>query len=145
MFGKGRREGEAAAIGEGVYSEDASRQTYDKLAELAETVLQSGYSVIIDATFLERQQRNPFKQLVDRLGVPIRILFFRTDADLLRQRISSREREGSDISEADLSVLEHQLETYTGLDDDEQGYTVTIDTESINESQQILELINQSL
>ena len=145
MFGKGRREGEAATIGEGVYSEDASRQTYGKLAELAETVLQSGYSVIIDATFLERQQRNPFKQLADRLGVPIRILFFRTDTDLLRQRIWSREREGSDISEADLSVLEHQLETYAGLDDEEQGYTVTIDTESVSESQQILALINQSL
>ncbi len=145
LLGKGRKEGEAATIGEGVYSEDASRQTYSRLTELAEAVLQSGYSAIIDATFLERQQRDPFKQLADRLAVPIRILFFHADAGVLRQRISRREREGNDISEADLNVLEHQLETYTGLGDDEQAYTVSIDTESVAESQQLLTLINQSL
>ncbi|HEY9041879.1 MAG TPA: hypothetical protein VIN66_06815 [Rheinheimera sp.] len=41
-----------------------------------------------------------------------------TLADVLRQRIRNRERAGSDISEADLSVLEHQLATYAGLDAD---------------------------
>ncbi len=145
LFGKGRREGEAATIGEGVYSEGATRQPYEKLAELAEAVLGSGYSAIIDATFLERQQRNPFKQLADCLGVPTRILFFRADADVLRQRIRERQREGSDISEADLSVLEHQLAVYAGLDEDEQSYTATIDTESVFESEQILALVNQSM
>lgn len=145
MFGKGKRQGEAAIIGEGVYSEGASRQTYEKLAELAEAVLESGYSVIIDAAFLERQQRNLFKQLADRLGVPIRILFFRADADVLRQRIRERQREGSDISEADLSVLERQLARYTELDDEERAYAVTIDTQSVSEADKILALIDQSL
>lgn len=145
MFGKGKREGEAATIGGGVYSEDATRQTYAKLAELAEAVLESGYSAIIDATFLGRQQRDLFKQLADHLGVPIRILFFRADADVLRQRIRERQHAGRDISEADLSVLEHQLMVYTGLDDDEQSYTVTIDTESVSETEHILARVNQSL
>lgn len=145
MFGKGTRDGEAATIGEGVYCEDATRQTYEKLAQLAEAVLDSGYSVILDATFLKRQQRDPFKHLADRLGVPIRILGFRARADVLRQRIRERQREGSDISEADLRVLEHQLLGYAGLDEDEQTYSVTIDTESVSESTQILALINHSL
>lgn len=142
MLGKGKRQGEDSIIGEGVYSQDASLHTYGKLAELAEAVLQAGYSVIIDATFLERQFRNPFKQLADRLGVPINILFFRAEAEVLRQRVRDRQREGSDISEADLSVLEHQLSTYVGLDEDEQSYTVTIDTESVSDSAQILALVN---
>lgn len=145
MFGRGTRHGKAATIGEGVYAEEATRQIYGKLAELAKSVLQSGYAVIIDATFLERQQRDLFKQLADRLGVPIRILLFRADADVLRQRIQNRQREGNDISEADLNVLEHQLSVYAALDDDEQSYTVTIDTESISDSEQILGLVNQSL
>ena len=145
MFGKGKREGGAVTIGEGVYSGDATRQTYGKLAELAEAVLQSGYSVIIDATFLERQQRDEFKQLADRVKAPIHILFFHADADVLRQRIRGRQREGNDISEADLSVLEHQLAVYAGLEADEQSYTVTIDTESVSREEQILALVNQSL
>lgn len=145
LFGKGKRQGEAATIGAGVYSEDATQQTYGKLAVVAEAVVQSGYSVIIDATFLERQQRNPFKQLALRLGVPFCILYFHADHDVLRQRIRDRQREGSDISEADLSVLEYQLAEYAGLDDDEQGYTVTIDTESVFASAQTLALVNQVL
>lgn len=142
MFGKGKRRGEAATIGEAVYSEEATRQTYGKLAELAEAVLHSGYSVIIDATFLERPQRDSFKQLAERMGTSICILFFRAEVDVLRQRIRDRQREGRDISEADLDVLEHQLEVYTGLDDDEQSYTVAIDTDSVSEPGQILALIN---
>lgn len=145
LFGKGKREGEAVTIGKGVYSEDATGQTYAKLAELAEVILESGYSVIIDATFLGRHQRDPFKQLADHLGVPIRILFFRADADVLRQRIRARQRAGNDISEADPGVLEHQLAVYAGLDEDEQGYTVNIDTQSVSATAQILALTNQSL
>ncbi len=106
--------------------------------------------MIIDATFLERKQRTPFKQLADRLGVPIRILFFHADADVLRQRIRNRQREGNDISEAGPGVLEHQLAAYAGLDEDEQAYTVTIDTELIDtesdsRSEPILALLNKSL
>ncbi|MEZ5573575.1 MAG: AAA family ATPase [Halioglobus sp.] len=145
MFGKGSRQGEAAAVGEGVYSEDATRQTYTTLAELAEAVLISGYSAIIDATFLERQYRTLFKQLADRLGVQIRILHFRADSDVLRQRIRNRQRAGSDISEADLGVLEHQLDVYRGLADEEQAYTVTIDTEAVSRAEEVLALINFSL
>lgn len=145
MIGKTTRSEEATAIGEGVYSRDTTRQTYEKLAELAEAVLQFGYTAIIDATFLERQQRELFKQLADRLGVPMLILFFRADADVLRQRIRDRQRAGSDISEADLSVLEHQLSVYAALDDDESDYTITVDTESVFELEQILALINQTM
>ncbi len=71
MFGKGKRQDEAAAIGEGVYSQETTRQTYWKLAEPAEAVLESGYCVIVDARFLGRQQRDLFKQLADRPGVPM--------------------------------------------------------------------------
>ncbi len=145
MFGKGRRPGEATTIGHGVYCEEATRETYATLEKLAEAVLASGYCVIIDATFLRAQQRAPFKQLADRLGTSMRILFFRADADVLRQRIRGRQREGSDISEADISVLEHQLVTYAGLNDDEQSYTVTIDTQSGCTTERVLALINESL
>lgn len=144
MFGKGGKKDEVGKVAQGVYSSDATRQTYGKLVELAEAVLQSGYSAIIDATFLERQQRDYFKQLADRLGVPMRILFFQADADVLRRRIRQRQRAGRDISEADVSVLEHQLTVYRGLDDDEQDYTVSIDTRKVFTAENILAQVRQS-
>jgi predicted kinase len=140
LFGRGKLNGEAVLIEQGAYSDAASRHVYDKLAELAGYVLASGYLAIIDATFLKRQQRDLFMQLAKSLGVPFRILFFRADADVLRQRIRRRMREGQDISEADICVLEHQLSGYTGLDADEQAYTVDIDTESVCEPEPIVAL-----
>lgn len=144
MFGKGRSDGEASSTDAGVYSNDATEQTYATLLNLAKEVLESGYSVIVDATFLERPQRDLFKQLAEHLSVPMRILFFHAEAPVLRQRIKARQNEGLDISEADLRVLEHQLDTYDGLDKDERGDTIFIDTESRCGIDEILTLIRQS-
>lgn len=145
LFGKGQQNGVAADIDSGVYSSDATSQTYATLENLAKGILESGYPVIIDATFLNRSQRQPFKQLARRLAVPLRILYFHADAAELKKRVAARQREGRDISEAGLKVLEHQLEVYSGLDADEQSDTITIDTQSTRDSQEILALVTNSL
>lgn len=128
LLGKGKRAGEAAKIDVGVYSADATSRTYTVLEQLAGETLESGYSVIVDATFLSRSQREPFRTMAAHVGAPLRVLHFHADPALLRQRIASRQREGRDISEADVSVLEHQLTNYVGLDDDEQSETLVINT-----------------
>ena len=80
LFGKGKSHGDAATIDGGVYSSDATLQTYATLETLAKGVLESGYTAIIDATFLTRSQREPFRELAKRLSVPLRILYFHADA-----------------------------------------------------------------
>ena len=118
LLGKGKRQGETTKIDVGVYSPDATAHTYTILEELARETLEIGYPAV-DATFLTRSQTEPFRALADHVGMPLRILYFCADPAALRQRIESRQREARDISEADVSVLEHQLATYAGLDDDE--------------------------
>ena len=145
LFGKGKREGEEANIDGGVYSSSATNQTYAALVKLAEKILQANYSVIVDATFLEREQRELFRQLASRLKVPLRTLCFKADSSVLRQRVVQRQREAQDISEADLNVLEHQLTNYIGLDVDEQCDTVVIDTQKHCTKSGMLAQIKQSL
>lgn len=67
------------------------------------------------------------------------------DAALFKRRIEARQCEGRNISEADLSVLEHQLDVYAGLDADEQSDTIVIDTQLPCGSEKTLALITQSL
>lgn len=145
LLGKGNRKGKAANVDEGVYSGSATEKTYAVLEQLAAKTLEAGYSVIIDATFLTRVQRELFKRLANRLGIPIRILFFQAESSVLKQRVAARQSEGRDISEADLRVLAHQLDNYVGLDVDEQCGTVVIDTQLSCSGQEMLELIKQSL
>ncbi len=106
-------------ISDGLYSQQASRRTYQYLAHLAEGLLFSGWPVIVDAAFLERDQRDLFRDLAKRMGADFRIMDIQVDPDVLRERVSHRFAAGTDASEADLRVLEHQLATACPLDADE--------------------------
>jgi len=106
-------------IGEALYSEEASLRTYTYLARLAEKLLCAGYSVIVDAAFLAYWQRDLLRKTAERLGVPFQILDIEVDLDTLRERINHRAAQGKDASEANLRVLEHQIETAQGFSAEE--------------------------
>lgn len=115
-----------AAPGQGIYRQEFSDKTYHQLRTLAADIIDAGYSVIVDATFLDKRQRDLFQQLAVEKAVRFKILDFKASADTLRQRI--RQRSG-DASDADLQVLERQLANYRPLDASELAMTVSIDTE----------------
>ena len=109
-----------------LYSSEISEQTYSRLHKLAETVLQAGYSVIVDATFLKRQQRAMFALLAKELSLPFEILDFHASCETLRERVKHRAAIGYDPSDADLPVLERQIELDEPLDETEQRNSRTI-------------------
>lgn len=102
-------------VGAGIYTPDASRRTYERLLTLAGGLLEAGLPVIVDATFLGRRSREPFRELAHRAGVAFRVLDVTAPETLLRRRVSERASSGEDASEADLAVLESQLVGYRPL------------------------------
>ena len=108
-----------SGINEGLYTQEASRQTYTHLAHLAEVLLDAGWPVIIDAAFLARWQRDLFRDIAQRRGIRFQILDIQADPATLRNRISKRAAQGKDASDADLHVLQYQIETAQPLDADE--------------------------
>ena len=124
----------------GIYSPEASRQTYQHLSDQADLILESGYPVIIDAAFLHYEQRRLFYQLAQKKSVPFIILHFTARPDTLRQRISQRV---NDVSDADRSILEQQLLNWKPLQDNEQPNVINIDTESPFDPEALVEKINQ--
>jgi len=116
-----------SGVAAGLYSADATRHLYQHLADLADGILQAGWPVIVDATFTARWQRDLFRQLADARGVDFRILDFALAEATLRERIRQRALQGGDASEADLAVLQHQLETQEPLAPDERDSVVALD------------------
>ena len=112
-------------IDTGIYTAQASEQTYAKLLELASKVVSAGYSVIVDAAFLKYEQRLPFQQLAESLAVPCIILEVTAPPEVLRQRIIARK---NDVSDAGLAVLEHQLNSWQPLHEEEKKNAVVVDT-----------------
>lgn len=108
----------------GIYSPEAGELTRDRLLELAGQLLGEGFRVIVDATFLARNWREPFRALAGNLHTPWCIVSPQVPPDILRQRVAQRRHQGGDASEADLSVLEAQLLNQAPLDPMETHHAV---------------------
>ena len=107
-----------------LYSASRTAQTYDRLFCLAQDILHSGYSVVVDATFLDYAQRERFRQLAKTLHTPFCLLHFTGTPAQLARNIEQRLAAGHDVSDADLGVLQQQLRHYQPLRDDEPCVTV---------------------
>ena len=112
---------------EGRYDAEATRRTYAHLFDRGRLAIESGYPVILDATFLDRHRRAEAARLADALGVPFRILDIETPLAILEARVQARLREGADPSEADVEVLAAQRRSAEPLTGDEMQMRVAVD------------------
>jgi uncharacterized protein len=106
----------------GVYAPEADRKTYARLAELAQRIVASGYTVVVDAAFLKRWQRDLLRDVATDRRVPFVIADCSAPATVLRERVMHRIQRGNDASEARIEVLEHQLATEEPLTQDEIAF-----------------------
>lgn len=109
LFGLGPLDDSRSMLGSRLYTPDASARTYARLLQLADQLLAAGHPVLVDATFMKRVHRQPFRDLAARCGVPFILLDCVADPDTLRQRVAARRARGDDAAEADVEVLERQL------------------------------------
>jgi hypothetical protein len=107
LAGLDARARDGAALG--IYDAEVTARTYARLETTAETVLDAGYPVIVDATFAERAQRERFRELGRRLRAPLAVLLLQAEPSLLRERVTARARAARDPSDATPAVLERQL------------------------------------
>lgn len=121
----------AAGVGKGNYAAAAVHRTYLRLADCAESALDGGCSVIVDATFLGRAQRDLFRALARRRHCGFLIVSCSADTATLGTRIDRRADGGRDPSEATRAVLEHQLRSQQPLTADEMPDAVAVDTSQL--------------
>ncbi|MFH1494879.1 MAG: AAA family ATPase [Pseudomonadota bacterium] len=129
LFGLAPQEHSQSGLKTGIYSPEAHRQTYQHLEQVARETLQAGYPAIVDAAFLKLAERKVFQALAKALQIPFVILHLQADETTLRQRITGRQESGKDASEANLQVLELQLNNSEGLTTEETASTFVLNTE----------------
>ena len=121
-----------SAIGYGLYTATANEATYTHLLGIAQTLLQAGWPVIVDAAFLRREDRRRFVALAGSIGVPCVIAACRAPEATLRERIARRAAIGNDPSEAGIDVLARQIATEDPLTAEEQRWTEDVDTTRVD-------------
>jgi hypothetical protein len=106
----------------GLYEPAVSRWLYEeRLCRCAAAALAAGLHVVVDATFLQRCQRQLFAALARRCGARFALLVCDDDPERARARVLSRRRRGDDPSDADAAVIERQLQTLEPLSGDERN------------------------
>ena len=84
----------------GIYSPEFTERTYAALLEEGRERLRRGQSVVLDASFLRRQQRRAAARLAAEEGTQFACLECRASAGAVRRRLARRLRQGGDPSDA---------------------------------------------
>ena len=143
LFGYSAQASTESGMRSGIYSDDASSMTYNRLVELAESILNAGYSVIIDAAFLKAEQRQLFRCLAIAKKAKFTIIDLQVPFETLCKRIEQRL---NDPSEATIDVLKQQLKSAEPLTNNEMSSVIAfndVSTNSIDERIDQLKNTNQ--
>lgn len=105
---------------EPTYTAAETRKTYATLTRRAQTTLEAGQDVVIDATFKQASERDRATAVADSAGAAIEFVHVTCRPAVVRERIQNR---SDDASEADLAVYRELREAFESLERDH----VTID------------------
>ncbi len=90
----------------GSYTPEASAEVYAAMLERAERLLRAGQSVVLDAVFARREERDAAESLGRRLAVPFQGLWLDIPKQLAQARVAERQGDASDATPA---VVERQF------------------------------------
>ena len=118
----------AGQMDSGLYSPERNQRTYQRLASLAEQVLAAGYPLVVDATHLKQVQREQICQAVEAQSAACLILHCQAPLETIASWLTQRRSENRDPSDADLSVVQHQLDTLEPLTETELRHCLPVAT-----------------
>jgi hypothetical protein len=107
--------GRAAPFGQGIYSPERTRRTYDLLWERSRQCLAAGKSVIVDASFSQQAERERFRRAAQELGMPFCILLMECDERSAIGRLDRRQALGMDASDGRRELYAQQAEAFQPL------------------------------
>lgn len=112
-------------VNAGLYSRQATEETYARLLSLCRQITGAGYSVVVDATFLHLFQRENFQLFASSHDIPYRIIDVTAPSEVLFERIEKRQH---DVSDANRKVLEHQLINLKQTVQSEEPFLIKVST-----------------
>lgn len=91
-----------------MYSPEATRRTYARLADLARLILGAGASVVIDAASTRRRERRVLADAARTAGVPLIWLSLEVPEAVAVSRVAARQAAGNDASDASVDIVHAQ-------------------------------------
>jgi aminoglycoside phosphotransferase family enzyme/predicted kinase len=129
----------------GIYSSEASTATYQRLHEIAEVILHAGFPVVIDATYLKRDQRDSAAKVAEATGAPFLILDCNAPQAVIESWLQQRQADKTDPSDATLAIIEAQQASREALTPAEILCSKRVQTNESGTLDTVVEQIRQRL
>ena len=113
---------------EGLYTPRHTARTFATLFQRAEAHLRRGHSVVLDAVFGRRTDRERSRRLARKHGARSLLVECVVAEDVLRQRLLAREDEEGEPSDATLAIAERLRDRYQPVDAAAEAPMVRVDT-----------------
>jgi aminoglycoside phosphotransferase family enzyme/predicted kinase len=113
---------------DGIYSKGSTALTYGKLLLMAQTEIEHGNSVVLDATFSRQHQRDEALRLSRNMDANIIFIECVAPFNLLKARLEKREAKSTSVSDARLHHIEQLMERYEPLTNIGNGLHIRINT-----------------
>lgn len=126
-----------------LFSEEATHETYQRLASLAGILLDAGQLACVDGTFLRRWQRDLLRQQAEARGLPCLLVSFEADDTTLRERIEKRAHLQGVPPEDSLEILARQQANFEPFDVQERFHLVHLDSTAENAIETLAGLIRE--
>lgn len=128
-----------------LYASATTLATYNHLHQHAADILQAGFPVVLDATYLKQAQRQAAHAVAEQTGVPFLILDCHAPEAVIAAWLAERQVEGRDPSDATLEVIHAQEAGREPLSDAEQTHSGRIATHEAASLDSLIERIRSHL
>jgi aminoglycoside phosphotransferase family enzyme/predicted kinase len=116
------------AYGEGPYSKEGNRLTYNKLVEREKALLAEGRGVILDATFRRASDRRMVEEVAIQSGADFKIIECKLSPPLVRSRIERRASREEGLSDATWETYLNQNKEFEAISDRLADVHLALDT-----------------
>lgn len=128
-----------------LYTPEAVAKVYEYLYSLAQTILNAGYMVILDAGYLKKHERMKAKEIAEMAGVPFLIIECEAPLEVIEKNITSRLAMGGDPSDATFDVVKKQLALREPLDTSERANAYLVETQHQENIDKLISYVDRYL
>ncbi len=115
-------------FGQGIYSSQFTEKTYRALARLAGRNLIIGESVVLDATYIDRDKRKRLQEVARASGAKLIFIVCTCSEEEVEKRLEHRSMEKGKVSDGRLEIYKKQKEIFSEPGSDEADHVIRLDT-----------------
>ncbi|HAP67043.1 MAG TPA: hypothetical protein DCQ99_04395 [Nitrospinae bacterium] len=117
----------------GIYSRKFTDKTYTEIFKKAKEFLIKGSSVIIDASFQRRTDRNLVLNMANELGIKVFVVETLCKDEEIKNRLNVRIKDKEQTSDGRWEIYSRQKEAFEAIDEIKEDFHIIIDTTKVIE------------